>query len=73
MNDYIHHKNILIPGETCIDVGNMGFDEAVKTIREYSNPETHLAMCEKVIGVFKREVNFDSDAKKLKAFLEVLK
>lgn len=72
MNDYTHHKNILIPGETCIDVGNMKFGEAVKTIREYSNFETHLAMCEKVIGIFKSEVDFGRDAEKVRAFLEVL-
>jgi hypothetical protein len=73
MKDYTHHNNILIPGETCINVGGMGFDEAVKTIREYSSFETYLAMCKKVIEVFKREVRFDRDAEKVKAFLEVLK
>ena len=73
INDYSHHRNILIPGETCIDIGNMKFDDVTKTIREYSNFETHLAMCRKTIEVFRREVNFGKDAEKIQAFLEVLK
>ena len=73
LSDYRHYSDLLIPDETCIDIGANGFEENINKIRQYSEPETHKRMCEQTYKVFKDNVNFNSDAEKVKAFLEVLK
>lgn len=73
LSDYNHYSNLLIPDETCIDLNTHSFEENVKMIEEYSEPDTHKRMCEQTYNVFKANVNFDKDAEKVKAFLEVLK
>lgn len=64
---------ILKPDINCIDISDVPIEEAVRKIREFSNPDTHRVMCEQMFNTFKNEVNFDRDAEKVKAFLEVLK
>lgn len=64
---------ILKPDRNCIDISNISIDDAVRKVREFSSPDKHRAMCEDMFNTFKNEVNFDRDAEKVRAFLEVLK
>ena len=73
MSDYSHHRNILIPGETCIDLEANSFERNIEIIKECSEPSVHKRMCETTYKVFKKNVNFGIDAEKVRSFLEVLK
>ena len=63
---------ILIPDKTCIDLSQGTVEENTVKIREFSQPEAHNAMCEAMVEVAKRELNFDADEAKMRAFLEEL-
>lgn len=64
---------ILKPDINCIDISNISIEEAIRKIREFSDPDKHRLICEEMFNAFKTNVNFDRDAEKVKAFLEVLK
>lgn len=64
---------ILKPDINCIDISDISIDAAIRKIREFSNPDKHRFICEQMHNTFKAEVNFNSDAEKVRAFLEVLK
>ena len=72
-SDYRHYSNLLIPRETCINLEANTFERNIEIIKECSEPSVHKRMCETTYKVFKENVNFNSDAEKVKAFLEVLK
>lgn len=73
LSDYKHYSNLLIPGETCIDLEANTFERNIEIIKECSEPSVHRKMCETTYKVFKENVDFNSDAEKVKAFLDVLK
>jgi hypothetical protein len=72
-NEQYPPSPILKPDINCIDISNISIDNAVRKIRDFSSPDKHRSMCEDMFNTFKNEVNFDRDAEKVKAFLEVLK
>ena len=73
LSDYHHYSDLLVPDETCIDIGTNDFEENTSKILQYSEPEAHKRMCETTYKLFKDKVDFNNDAEKVKAFLEVLK
>lgn len=64
---------LLKPDINCIDISDISIDDAIRKIRDFSKPDKHRILCEEMFNTFKTEVNFDRDAEKVKAFLEVLK
>ena len=72
LSDYRHFNNLLIPGETCIDLEANSFERNVELIIEYSEPSVHKKMCEATYKVFTENVDFNLDAQKIKDFLERL-
>ena len=73
LSDYKHYTNLLIHRETCINLEANTFERNIEIIKECSEPSVQKRMCETTYKVFKDNVNFNSDAEKVKAFLEVLK
>ncbi|HYD35547.1 MAG TPA: hypothetical protein VD999_05745 [Vitreimonas sp.] len=65
-------EELLIDGKTCIDVDGLNLDQIWSKLDHYSQPEQYIAMNENVISNFKEKVNFDSDALKIKSFLDNL-
>lgn len=58
-------------GETCIDLDRHSIQETVGLMREImSNPARHRAMCEAMYETFRATVDFDEDARKVRALLE---
>ena len=73
MSNYSHHQNILIPGETCINLEANTFERNIEIIKECSEPSLHKKMCETTYKIFKENVNFERDSEKIRLFLEALK
>ena len=63
----------LIPDETMIDLNAHTFEENVRLIRESSEPERLKQMCERMHELSKSYLNFDEDARRVRAFMDVLK
>jgi len=56
----------------CIDLDLGTIRENVQKIRYFSEPQRHAEMCKNTADKFKRDVNFDEEAKKVKQFLDNL-
>jgi hypothetical protein len=67
---YKHHSNLLIPGQSCIDVDAQSFERTIDIIKECSEPSIHKKMCEETYKIFKENINFDVEASKVKEFIE---
>jgi hypothetical protein len=58
-------------GETCIDLDRHSVPEAVAMMREImSSPARHRAMCEAMYETFRSVVDFDEDARRVRALLD---
>lgn len=60
---------LLVDGETCIDLDKHTFNENIRLIRYWAEPEHHKIMCDKVYRKFKEVVNFDLEFERIKKFL----
>lgn len=72
----IHHEladNLFKDGINCIDFDLRTFDENVKMIREWSEPDAHIERCKIVAEAFKEDVNFTTESQKIKAWIEDIK
>ncbi len=63
---------LLVDGETCIDIDVHNFNESVNLIKEYSYPEKHLKMCKTTHNKFTELVNFNEEEQKIRKFLDYL-
>lgn len=72
----IHHEladNLFKDGINCIDFDLRTFDENVRLIREWSEPDAHIERCEIVAETFKKDVNFVAEAEKIKVWIDTIK
>lgn len=65
-------EDLLIDGETCIDLDKHSFEENIQLIKAWSNPEKHKEICEVVYKRFEEVCNFDAEAQKIKEWLDYL-
>lgn len=63
---------LLVDGETCLDIDAHSFDENVRLIKEYSQPEKHVAMCKAVFSKFKNVVDYDREEQEIRKFINYL-
>lgn len=63
---------LMIDGKTCIAIDGLSVAEIVNKIEHYNEPERYAVMCRNVYENFKKEVDFDREAKQLVHFLENL-
>ena len=63
---------LLEDGITCIDLDKHSFEESIKMIRKFSQFDEHKKMCENVYKKFQNIVNFDTEFKYIKKFLNNL-
>jgi len=63
--------NYLVDGANCIDISPSfrSFEDSVKLIREWSNPETYLERTKQVIAETMKHNNFEEEAIKIKEWL----
>lgn len=69
----IHHEladKLFKDGTNCIDFDLRTFDENVKLIKEWSEPDAHIERCKVVAETFKKDVNFADEAQKIKIWIE---
>lgn len=59
-------------GKTCIDISINSFEENIRLIKHFSQPEEHNKMCENAYQRFRDTVNFDEDEQKVRKFIERL-
>lgn len=71
-SQYEEGAKILKDLETCIDLDVRSFEDNIKVIREYSEPEKYKKMSENVYKKFQEVCNFDKEAEEIKLFLEKL-
>lgn len=64
---------LLIDGETCINIDGMDPHEVIEKILHYSEPDRWKTMTVKTYENFKKVVDFDAEAEKLKVFISNLK
>lgn len=63
---------LLIDGVTCIDLDKHTFEENVRLIKFWSQPENHKKMCKAAYKQFKKVCNFDKESNEIKEWLQVL-
>lgn len=64
---------LMIDGKTCIAIDGLTPNQIVDKIVFYSEPARYKDMCEAVYANFKRVVDFDAEAEKLRVFMQNLK
>lgn len=64
--------DLMIDGETCIDIDGLSEAQIIEKILFYNEPERYNKMCEAVRANFRAKVDFDAEAEKIKGFLENL-
>jgi len=57
----------------CIDLDAGSLRENIEKIRYFSQPERHIEMCRATADKFKKDVNFEGEAKDIGQFLDSLK
>lgn len=60
---------LLTDGETCIDLDRHTFDDNIKLIRYWSEPENNLKMCLNAMDRFRSVCDFNLEAERIKIFL----
>lgn len=60
---------LLIDGVTCIDIDKHSFEENIKLIKYWSEPDNHIKMCQNARKRFEEVVNFDSEALAIQEWL----
>lgn len=73
---YYHGKmgaELMIDGETCIDIDNLGIEEIKNKINYYDEPDRYKNICNNVYNNFLKVCNFDHEFEKIKTFLRDLK
>lgn len=63
---------LLTDGITCIDIDGKSLEQIAEKIRYYSQPEWHQVMCLNAMTRFQNTVDYDSEEKKIREFLEKL-
>lgn len=69
MSAYNHHSNLLVPGQSCIDIDAQSFERTVEIIKECSEPSVHKKMCEETHKIFIENIDFVKDAVNIKDFI----
>jgi len=72
-NYYNLEMDLFEDGVNCIDLDLGSMKDNVEKIRYFSDPERHTEMCRNTADKFRKDVNFDEEAKKMRAWLEDLK
>lgn len=62
--------DLMIDGETCINIDNLTPDQAIAKILHYNENSRYETMRQNVYNVFKQKVNFDKDAENIRLFLQ---
>lgn len=63
-------SELMIDGQTCIDIDGLGLHEIIEKIKFYSDAERYADMSKSAFNKFQECVNFEADADKVRAFLE---
>jgi hypothetical protein len=73
-SDYVNKTaGILLEDEvTCIDLDKRNFEDNMKVIRKWSEPENHRKMCQAAYERFQSAVDFDEEAKGLIKFISII-
>jgi len=66
-------RNLYEDSVNCIDLDAGTEQENIEKIKYFMQPDNHLRLCESTIEDFNQKVNFEEEAKKIKAWLETLK
>lgn len=61
---------LMVDGETCINIDGLGLHEAIEKIKYYAQALRYEQLREGAYNIFKEKVNFAEDAEKVKQFLE---
>lgn len=67
---YAIEDELFKDGINCIDFDLRTFEENVKMIREWSEPEAHIERCKIVAETFKEDVNFEEEACRIRTWIE---
>lgn len=65
-------ENLLINGETCIEIDNLNPEQIVEKILYFSEPEDYMDMMRNVYWNFQRVVDFDREEQLIKQFINRL-
>ncbi len=63
---------LLTDQETCIDLDSHTFEENVRLIRYWSQPENHQQMCQNAANRFHDIVNFEREAEQIKQWIAII-
>lgn len=63
---------LLEDGVTCIDLDKHTFDENIELIKQASQPQNHIKLCQKMRERFDKVCDFDREAKEIKEWLDYL-
>jgi len=66
-------EDLMIDGETCINIDNLSVDQIIEKIRYFNQEPNYIEMSKNVYKNFKKHVDFSREAEELKAFLSSLK
>jgi len=57
----------------CIDLDVATINESIEKIRYFSDPDRHREMCENTVDKFRRDVDFDEEAERIKSWINNLR
>jgi hypothetical protein len=63
--------NLFQDSVNCVDL-DLGVERGIQKIREWSQPDRHVQVCQATAEKFKRDVNFAAEAEKIKAWISSL-
>jgi len=66
---YTLARDLFEDSVNCIDLDLGSINQNIQKIRDFSEPERHTQMCKNTADKFKRDVDFDKEAEKIRAFL----
>ena len=63
-------EELLVDGETCVDITSREAKYSIALIQEMSKPENHKEVCKRVRKRFDEVVNFNKEEQKIRSFLD---
>jgi hypothetical protein len=60
---------LLTDQETCIDLDKHSFDENIRLIKYWSEPENHIKMCQNALKRFNEVANFEDESRRFKDWI----
>jgi glycosyltransferase involved in cell wall biosynthesis len=75
---YVASNNVLEErlfehGVNCIDLDAVGFEDAARLLKEWSQPDRHVKVCQATAEKFGRDINFKQEASQVRAWIESLR